>query len=269
MAENIPNSSQQNIFNYQITNNYIEFIRQSNEHISNIIDIISSQQMIYYRLLIAREIISSPTYFSNRNHEERANNFTDNFNQNIFSSMYDTLHRNDNTNQNTNYNYNRRTQRNDSNINFYTNRIPIFRTQINMNNVDVPTNNINNVGTTLLYRDIENPGNDTCPICQVEFSPDQEVFITNYCRHIFDNQSMHRWMSRNHYCPLCRYDFNSEDGPTLENNNDQQNITTNNSSDRIRGPLTQHLANFLMEHMAQDPDFAGNINIDLNIPRRN
>ena len=267
MVDNNPNDPHRNIFNYQITNNYMEFIRVSNEHISNIIDIISSQQMVYYRILLAREIINPPSYFSNQNQEQRANNFTDNFNQNIFSAMYDTLHRNDTTNQN--YNYHRANRNNNNNINFYSHRIPIFRTQINMNNVDVPTNNVNNVGTTLLYRDIENPGNDTCPICQVEFSPDQEVFITNYCRHIFDNQSMQRWMSRNHYCPLCRYDFNSEDEPTLESNSDSQNNNSNNLSERIREPLTQHLANFLMEHMANDPDFAGNINIDLNIPRRN
>jgi hypothetical protein len=60
---------------------------------------------------------------------------------------------------------------------------------------------------TCLYREIENPQNTTCPIAIVAFQPDQEVIKILHCGHIFKKTELEQWFEFNYRCPLCRYDI--------------------------------------------------------------
>lgn len=274
-----PSDNEINVLNLQIINNYLNFARQTNINISNIIDLLNNQHFLYQTLMQSRNIIPYNNQNNTRNEHFNQYNW-----QNIFSAMYDTMYENPSTannvnNANNNFHHSRTNPINNQNVNFYSRQFPIRFRRVNlntMNDVEIPTRNPDLIGTVRRFGDIINPRNDRCPISQLDFTPDQQVFVTNTCNHIFDNNSIREWMNRNHYCPLCRFDFNSENnhenetGPTLEANNiPQSSENIENTEDNIRDPLTTHLANFLMEHLANDPDFSGNINIDLNVPRRN
>lgn len=273
-SPNIPPSPQResdiNFLNYQIISNYLNFARQTNANISNIIDLLNNQHFLYQNLMQSRNIIPVNNQVPPSNNHYNWNN--------IFSAMYDTMYENPVNNTNNNYHHSRTNPTNNQNVNFYSRQVPIRFRRVNLNtmsDVEIPTTNPDLIGTVRRFGDIINPRNDRCPISQVDFTPDQQVFVTNTCNHIFDENSIRQWMSRNHYCPLCRFDFNSEHNnhdsePTLETNNiDPSSNNSQNNDDNIRDQLSTHLANFLMEHLANDPDFSGNINIDLNVPRRN
>jgi hypothetical protein len=60
----------------------------------------------------------------------------------------------------------------------------------------------------LLFRDIENPINDTCPITMELFRPDELVSQLNYCKHIFIQSHFQTWISMRSTCPLCRHAVN-------------------------------------------------------------
>ena len=65
-----------------------------------------------------------------------------------------------------------------------------------------------NYGTEIFaFRDIEEPLNTSCPICQEDFEPDDEVMQIKMCRHNFRRECLVNWFQGNVHCPLCRYDI--------------------------------------------------------------
>ena len=60
----------------------------------------------------------------------------------------------------------------------------------------------------LLFRDIDNPINDTCPITMELFRPDDLVSQLNYCKHIFIQSHFQTWIAMRSTCPLCRHAMN-------------------------------------------------------------
>jgi hypothetical protein len=58
--------------------------------------------------------------------------------------------------------------------------------------------------TDMLYRDVENPANTSCPIQMDIFTESSEVSQINKCKHLFCRQEIRRWLETHHTCPLCR-----------------------------------------------------------------
>jgi E3 ubiquitin-protein ligase ATL6/9/15/31/42/55 len=87
------------------------------------------------------------------------------------------------------------------------------------NNVPVvPTRQqIDSATRRVLYREIEEPLNSSCPICLDRFQPDDNVTQIIHCGHIFNEDSINLWFRANVRCPVCRYDIR-EQGASVNTN---------------------------------------------------
>jgi len=59
----------------------------------------------------------------------------------------------------------------------------------------------------LLYSNIEEPLNVSCPITLERFESDTEVLQILGCSHVFNPTSLQQWFQSNVRCPICRYDI--------------------------------------------------------------
>ena len=59
------------------------------------------------------------------------------------------------------------------------------------------------------FENIVNPLNTTCSITQDAFEPSQQVARIRHCGHIFNSDSLARWLRLNNTCPTCRYNLRS------------------------------------------------------------
>ena len=85
----------------------------------------------------------------------------------------------------------------------------------------VPTQTqIENATRDIVYGDILDPINNSCPISLETFVDTSNVTMIRRCRHIFNRNNLMAWFNSNCKCPVCRYDirnYNPDD-----NNNQQQ-----------------------------------------------
>ena len=109
----------------------------------------------------------------------------------------------------------------------------------------IPTQSqIENATRTIVYGDILDPINTSCPISLEGFTDTSNVIMIRHCRHIFNTNSLMSWFNSNCKCPVCRYDirdYNPNDNTQNEeqeeqeeneeldnnNNNNQTNLHTN------------------------------------------
>lgn len=103
-------------------------------------------------------------------------------------------------------------------FNSFTNSVPIVATQTQ---IDAATR-------VLLYSEINNPINTSCPISLNRFSNNSRVTQICNCSHIFDTDAINTWFSSNVLCPVCRYDIRSQNINNTSNNS--RNNTSNNAS---------------------------------------
>ena len=103
-----------------------------------------------------------------------------------------------------------------------------------------PTNQqINNATRNLMYCDIMNPVNTSCPISLEPFNDSSRVTIIRRCRHIFNTESLSNWFRTNCRCPICRYDirdYNTQPDETIihtPSENNSSNIPSENNSSNI------------------------------------
>ena len=80
--------------------------------------------------------------------------------------------------------------------NFYDN-VPVYPT----------TEQIARGTRRLLYSNIEEPLNVSCPITLERFESDTEVLQILGCSHVFNPTSLQQWFQSNVRCPICRYDI--------------------------------------------------------------
>jgi hypothetical protein len=59
----------------------------------------------------------------------------------------------------------------------------------------------------VLYSNIEEPLNVSCPITLERFDSESEVLQILGCNHIFNPNSLQQWFQSNVRCPICRYDI--------------------------------------------------------------
>jgi len=83
-------------------------------------------------------------------------------------------------------------------LNFYDN-VPVYPTR----------EQINNGTRQVLYSNIENPLNSSCPITLENFNEDDNVTQILGCGHIFNEDSLQSWFRNHVRCPICRYDIRS------------------------------------------------------------
>ena len=81
-------------------------------------------------------------------------------------------------------------------LNFYD-TVPVYPTR----------DQINNSTRRLLYSNIENPLNSSCPITLENFDNDDNVTQILGCGHIFNHESLTAWFRNHVRCPVCRYDI--------------------------------------------------------------
>lgn len=96
---------------------------------------------------------------------------------------------------------------------------------------------IENATSNLIYGDIVEPINTSCPISLETFTETSEVIMIKHCKHIFNKQSLLSWFNSNCKCPVCRFDIRDyvdpENNVSVENENIDEhhnNTTTNNNS---------------------------------------
>uniref|UniRef100_A0A6C0H9N5 RING-type domain-containing protein n=1 Tax=viral metagenome TaxID=1070528 RepID=A0A6C0H9N5_9ZZZZ len=81
-------------------------------------------------------------------------------------------------------------------LNFYD-TVPVYPTR----------DQINNGTRRVLYSNIENPLNSSCPITLENFDDADNVTQILGCGHIFNHESLTSWFRNHVRCPVCRYDI--------------------------------------------------------------
>ena len=124
------------------------------------------------------------------------------------------------------------------------NRIPFLFTYSTVlpntnffDSVNVTPNNqqINIATRNLMYCDIMNPVNTSCPISLEPFNDSSRVTIIRHCRHIFNTESLSNWFRTNCRCPVCRYDIRDYTQP---NEHNTESINENNNETNINEDIT-------------------------------
>ena len=103
---------------------------------------------------------------------------------------------------------------------------------------------IENATSTLLYREIENPLNHSCPISLEPFHENDSVTMIKYCGHIFKPTEIQSWFQNNVRCPICRYDIrtfsSSSSSSSSSSTNRNINENTNTNTNTTTNPSTEN-----------------------------
>jgi hypothetical protein len=83
---------------------------------------------------------------------------------------------------------------------------------------------IENATRVVLYRDILEPRNTSCPISLETFHDNETVTVIRECGHIFHSGQLIQWFRSNCRCPICRYDIRNY---LVRNNTPQVNNRSN------------------------------------------
>jgi hypothetical protein len=115
----------------------------------------------------------------------------------------------------------------------------------------------------IIFSDIEEPRNRTCPISLETFGDDDIVTIIRYCGHIFNTEELNTWFSSHCICPVCRYDIRNNTSSSREffqelrsrdssnnsivNNTENTENTENNRVNRNVSESTPYLLTLVMD----------------------
>jgi hypothetical protein len=105
------------------------------------------------------------------------------------------------------------TERNSTNRNTYSNPnltnqfSRILHSFLEPINVTPSQTQIQNATRNIVYGDILDPINNSCPISLENFTDTSNVTMIRHCRHIFNTSSLMAWFDSNCKCPVCRYDI--------------------------------------------------------------
>jgi hypothetical protein len=161
-------------------------------------------------------------------------------------------------------------------LNFYD-TVPVYPTR----------DQINNGTRQVLYSNIENPLNSSCPITLENFDESDNVTQILGCGHIFNHDSLNSWFRNHVRCPVCRYDIRNyiprsqpliqeintsrrsspdreneeenEDDETKEPENDEEETDINNTrhDSQSSGGTTLHTA--INEETSEQQDTQGEL----------
>jgi hypothetical protein len=107
--------------------------------------------------------------------------------------------------------------------------IIIFPTQTQ---IELATRNV-------IYSDIIEPTNISCPISLENFSDLDNVTMIRHCGHIFNREQLQIWFRCNSRCPICRYDIRGYNSTEFFQNSNAENNNLDISNNEIN--LQQNL----------------------------
>ena len=140
---------------------------------------------------------------------------------------------------------------------------PITNNNNNLRPITPTREQINNASILVRYDFIENPSSERCSISLQEFNDDDVVRQILYCGHIFHENSLQEWFTRNTVCPLCRYDIRNY----VRNDNIQHSQNSNSVPNSIN--LLRNLTGFNLD--ANDVNFVlsnfRRLGVDINSPQ--
>jgi hypothetical protein len=100
---------------------------------------------------------------------------------------------------------------------------------------------IQNATREIIYRDITNPQNESCPISLDRFEPDDVVSQIIHCGHIFCQTELQEWFQDHVRCPVCRYDI--RDYTTTSSNETNTNTNTTANTNTAANTTTETMPN--------------------------
>ena len=239
------NYNNNNMSQEELYQNYVNFIRNTTQILNNTVILLSNQQNTYNDM-IAHHNLYNNTHHNTFNREPR-------------------------------YRYTRPYVYRPSPLN------PELSRLFMSNNSDTPRlPNINDLVNNIsycLYNDISSNTNDTCPITQQEFNPNDIVLKINACNHCFNPQSLLTWLARCGLCPLCRHSIISNSINNESSNRENSNINNENNEDDDEeiaqseynlnaNEFALQLANLISNEISRESDFSGNIQIELGLSGR-
>jgi len=220
---------------------------QNNEITSQLIDVFNNRRRQ------TTPLNNSRTYTYNRNHNNRTRTRTNQPNENSNNNSNQRRVYIDNvpyyidelqlftipiTSNARNTTENRNTTNTNANIsNHFSRIINSFLQPINI----TPTQTqIENATRNILYGDILDPINNSCPISLESFIDTSNVTMIRHCRHIFNTSSLMSWFNSNCKCPVCRYDIrNYHPNININNHQEEENQEQETQEDTIDGENNQ------------------------------
>jgi len=113
------------------------------------------------------------------------------------------------------------TSNNTTNTNISNHFSRILNSFLEPINITPTQTQIENATRNIVYGDILDPINNSCPISLEPFTDTSNVTMIRHCRHIFNNSSIMSWFNSNCKCPVCRYDIRNYN-PNNNNTNQQE-----------------------------------------------
>jgi hypothetical protein len=100
-------------------------------------------------------------------------------------------------------------------------------------NITPTPTQIENATRNIVYGDILDPINNSCPISLESFIDTSNVTMIRHCRHIFNRSSLMSWFNSNCKCPVCRYDIRNYNPNNNNNNNQPEEEEEENEGEEI------------------------------------
>jgi len=193
-----------------LINNYLHLIEENNSNIANIVNVMNNQETTLRRLIFETNTPSTNySPFSNRQSFYVSRNNQRNLRNSNNLLFVPSTRRDD---------YIEALAGMDNLLDGFLNAVPVAPTQ----------EQINNAVENYLFSEINQPGNQACPISLRTFQANDEVSVIKYCNHIFSKNELTNWFLYNTRCPLCRYDIRNYNG--INQNNQNNSINQNNSN---------------------------------------
>jgi hypothetical protein len=104
-------------------------------------------------------------------------------------------------------------------------------------NITPTPTQIENATRNILYCDILDPINNSCPISLESFIDTSNVTMIRHCRHIFNTSSLMSWFNSSCKCPVCRYDIRNYN-PNNNNNQPEEEEDEGEEIDNDNNPQT-------------------------------
>ena len=176
------------------------------------------------------------------------------------------INNDNNINMRNIYNYPNIISHNNTTTSTSQNNNPMERFITNFLNTPIINNNlrpitptseqINNASRLVRYDFIENPSSEICSISLLEFNGNDQVRQILYCGHIFHENSLQEWFTRNTVCPLCRYDIRNY---VRDDNNEPSQPS--HTSDSVLNSVPNNI-NLLLSNLTRM-----DVDVDINSPQ--
>jgi len=190
------------------------------------------------------------TYMSNLNRNISNMNYINYISNNIQNNQNNQNNLNNQNNQQNNQNNSAGFDEivNSNEINYYNNLYNIYN--------NLSTNNISNIIENCLDHSIYNNSNEEneenedniCPITKEQYKNGEKIGIIKKCSHSFNYDNIHKWLSKDLRCPLCRHNLLENSNYIEFINNEEKLILTREEFLNLMKDYYNIDARFLLEN---------------------